>query len=420
MTSRSHKPSGSEPWLAIDPASRRVRLDPGEARFCQDPYSAYEIIRRAAPAFYWEDQKMWCFLNAADVGAILRDRRFGREIPGQPVPAAESPGPLAAFHRVNRDSMLEREPPVHTRLRTLVNHAFLNRAIERLRPRIAALAHESIDRFAPAGRTELLAAFATPIPVIVIAELLGVPAEMAPQLLDWSHRMVAVFQLARTAEAERSAEAATVEFVAYLRGHVERRRSEPAPDLITSLIAAEENGERLSEDEMIATCILLLNAGHEATVHALGNAVKALLEHGEDPRRFLADPASAEATVEECLRFAPPLHLFTRVLGADAEIAGVSLRRGDAVGLVYGAANRDPARYPHAARFDPARSRPPAHSAFGGGIHFCLGAPLARLELQTALPILFERLRGLRLESAPRHRNSYPFHGLEALEVAWA
>jgi cytochrome P450 len=413
------------PWLSIDAANRSVSIDASHPSFYGDPYAAYERIRAMMPAFYWEEQRVWCFLNAAEVGAILRDRRFGREL----LPLAdrpEAPAPPSSrtpiFNAVNRDSMLEREPPVHTRLRTLVNRAFITRNVERLRPRIAALAHELISRFGPAHRAELIAAFATPIPVVVIAELLGVPAAMAPQLLDWSHRMVAMFQLNRTPEIERAAEAATTEFSGFLRRYIRRRRREPADDLITHLLATEAAGDRLSEDELIATCILLLNAGHEATVHAIGNGVKTLLEQGTDPAEAFGSEAATEATVEECLRFDPPLHLFQRVVQEDAEVAGIALARGSAVALLYGAANRDPGRYPEAEVFNPRRPvAGPAsgHAAFGGGIHFCLGAPLARLELQVALPILFQRLPGLHLLERPRYRGTYHFHGLEALNVGW-
>jgi cytochrome P450 len=419
-------PSSDTPWLRINPEGRSVSINPSHPGFYGDPYGAYERIRAVTPVFYWEEHRLWCFMSAADVGAILRDRRFGRELlplPGQPALSERSvPEHVAVFHEVNRDSMLEREPPVHTRLRTLVNRAFVSRNIERLRPRIAALAGELIDRIVPAHRAELIAAFATPIPVVVIAELLGVPTEMAPQLLDWSHRMVAMFQLDRTREIEVAAEAATREFSGFLRGYVADRRKRPADDLITQLLAAEATGDRLSEDELIATCILLLNAGHEATVHAIGNSVKTLLEQRTDLRAAFATEAATEATIEECLRFDPPLHLFSRYAQEDVEVAGVMLPRGTEVALLYGAANRDPARYPQANVFNPGRPVPglaSVHSTFGGGIHFCLGAPLARLELQTALPILFERLPGIFLTERPSYRDNYHFHGLSALNVGW-
>ena len=418
-------PSLDFSWLKLHPESRSASIAVHHPGFFGDPYATYERIRAVMPAFYWEEHQLWCFLNAADVGAILRDRRFGREVlprPGDPPPPEpETPAHLPTFSQVNRNSMLEREPPVHLRLRTLVNRAFVSRNIERLRPRIAALAHELIDRVKPDGRAELIAAYATPIPVVVIAELLGVPAEMSPQLLDWSHRIVGMFQLGRTRAMEDAAEAATAAFSDFLRSHVADRRRRPADDLISHLLATQAAGDRLSEDELIGTCILLLNAGHEATVHAIGNSVKTLLEQGTDRRAAFASPEATEATVEECLRFDPPLHLFNRYAQEDLEIGGVELRRGSALAVVYGAANRDPARYARAEVFDPSRplQAAAAHASFGGGIHFCLGAPLARLELQLALPILFERLPGIFLTEVPRYRDTYHFHGLEALRAGW-
>jgi cytochrome P450 len=419
-------PSADAPWLSIDPRTRTVSIDSSHPGFYGDPYSTYERIRPVAPAFLWSELGIWCFLSMADVSAILRDRRFGRELlpaPGAPAPVPrEAPAHLAAFNRFNETSMLEREPPVHTRLRNIVSRAFLTRNIERLRPRIGALASSLAEAVRPRREAELISAFATPIPVTVIAELLGVPGEMAPQLLGWSHRMVAIYQLDRTRRTEDEAEAATREFSEFIRGYAEKRRRSPADDLITHLIASESAGDRLSEDELVGTCILLLNAGHEATVHAIGNSVKTLLEQGTDLSRAFADDAATERTVEECLRFDPPLHLFRRFVQEDLEVAGVRLSRGDEVALLYGAANRDPARYPNPGLFDPTRPTQggaTAHASFGGGIHFCLGAPLARLELQVALPILFRALPGIRLAEIPRYRDVYHFHGLEALRATW-
>jgi cytochrome P450 len=414
------------PWLKIDARTKSVSIDPTHPEFYNDPYAAYERIRSVAPAFYWEEQRLWCFMNAADVGAILRDRRFGRELlplEGQPMPEPKAASAhLASFNAVNRDSMLEREPPVHTRLRTLVNRAFVARNIERLRPRILALAHELVDRMKSTDHAELIGAYATPIPVVVIAELLGVPSDMSAQLVDWSHRMVAVFQLGRTREMEDEAESATREFSGFLRDYFAERRRKPADDLISHLLAVEATGERLTEDEMIATCILLLNAGHEGTVHSIGNAVKTLLEKGSDTHAAFAGEAATEATVEECLRYDPPLHMFNRFAQEDTLVAGITLKRGTEIALMYGAANRDPAKYPRAEVFDPGRpvmGAASAHASFGGGIHFCLGAPLARLELQIALPVLFERLPGIFLRGRPLYRDTYHFHGLTSLEVEW-
>lgn len=413
-------------WLRFGADRRSVSIDSHNPGFYEDPYATFERIRAVTPVFYWEEHGLWCFLSAADVGAILRDRRFGRELlplPGQPAaPVDAAPEHLATFQRVNSNSMLEREPPVHTRLRTLVNRAFVSRNIERLRPRITALAHELIDRFQPLHHTELIESFATPIPVIVIGELLGVPTEMAPRLVDWSHRMVVMFQLGHSREAEFAAESATKEFSAFLKDYIVKRRQLPADDLITHLLAAEAAGDRLSEEELIGTCILLLNAGHEATVHAIGNSVKTLLEKGTDVKAAFATAESTDAIVEECLRYDPPLHQFSRYAQEDVEIAGVRLARGTEIALLYGAANRDPERYDNAEVFNPRRpiaGPGAAHATFGGGIHFCLGAPLARLELEISLPILFSRLPGLFLAEKPKYRDSYHFHGLESLNVGW-
>ena len=407
----------------LDPADHSVSIDAKDPAFYQDPYPTYEAIRARSPVFFWEEAKLWCFLDAEDVSALFRDRRFGREIlhvaTREEAGLPEIPERLRPFYDVDDLSMLQREPPAHTRLRTLVNRAFVSRQIEKLRPRIARLAHELIDRFEHGGELDLIAAFATPIPVVVIAEFLGVPVERAADLVDWSHRMVAMYQFGRTREQEDSAVAATLEFSAFLREYIADRRRAPRDDLISVLIAAEEAGDKLTEQELVTACILLLNAGHEATVHAIGNGVKAILQSGLDPAAIFSGPAQTGATVEECLRFDPPLHYFSRYVLEDLDHRGLALQKGQQVGLVIGAANRDPARFAAAGRFDPFRA-PAPHLAFGGGIHFCIGAPLARLELEVALPILFERLPALQLAGEPSYRDVYAFRGLESLMVVTA
>jgi unspecific monooxygenase len=408
--------------LKIDAGRRAVSLDPRDPAFFGDPYPAYRAIAAAAPTFFWEQYGFWCFARHAHVSALLRDRRFGRQIlhlaTREELGWDEPSDHVRPFHEMERHSLLELEPPEHTRLRTLVNRAFVSRQVERLAPRIAALANDLIDGFAARGEADLLEEFATRIPVVVIAELLGAPAEMWRQLLDWSHKMVAMYQFGRTRAVEDGAVAATNAFSAFLRGYVQQRRGARGDDLISQLIAAEADGGRLSEDELITTCILLLNAGHEATVHGVGNGVKAMLEARIDPREAFATPAASACLVDELLRFDAPLHLFTRYALEDVEFGGVALRRGDRIGLLLGAANRDAARFADPDRIDAGRS-PNPHVAFGGGIHFCVGAPLARLEMEVALPILFQRLPQLRLAGVPRYRDSYHFHGLEALPVAW-
>jgi cytochrome P450 len=408
--------------LTIDAARRRVRLDPRDPDFFGDPYPAYAAIRAAAPAFFWEDYGFWCFAAHAEVSALLRDKRFGRQILhvmsrealGWPAPKPH----LAPFDALEHHSILELEPSEHTRLRGLVNRAFVSRRIETLAPRIVGLAHERIDAFARQGSADLIGQFAAPIPVAVIADLIGVPREMGPQMLDWSHRMVAMYQFGVTRAVEESAAEAASAFADFMRAHARARRSDLRDDLISQLLRVESDGGRLSEDELVTTCILLLNAGHEATVHAIGNGVKAALEHGVDAESAFATEASRAATVEEMLRFDAPLHLFARYALEDVEFAGVELKKGQKIGLLLGAANRDPDRFPLPDAFD-IRRDPNPHLAFGAGIHFCVGAPLARLELAIALPILFARLPSLRLAKPPRYRDAYHFHGLEALSVTW-
>jgi cytochrome P450 len=327
---------------------------------------------------------------------------------------------IAAFDQAERYSLLTLEPPDHTRLRTLVNRAFVSRNVEQLRGRIARLAHELIDGFEKDGEVELLKAFAAPLPAVVIAEMIGLPAEMAPQLLDWSNRMVAMYMFGVTAETEHDANQASLDFIAYLRGVIAERRRAPREDLLTHMLTADpSDGQKLTEDEVISTTILLLNAGHEATVHTTGNGVAAILQSGLDPKTLFGTEAQTAATVEECLRYDAPLHMFTRYALQDVTLdGGQSFKQGEVIGLMLAAANRDPTRFVDANRFDPFRSDG-QNVSFGAGIHFCIGAPLARIELQVAMTALFERLPGLRLAAPPEAKNVYHFHGLDRLDVAW-
>lgn len=400
-------------FVKIEAKSRHVDLDPRAAQFFQNPYPAYDLLRAQSPAFFWKHYGYWCFTRHEDVNALLRDRRFGRQV--LHVASREQlgwppiPPELEPFYAFEQHSLLELEPPVHTRLRGLVNRAFLSRQVEALRPKISALAHQLIDRFEKTGSAELLEAYATPIPVVVICDILGVPTEMGRQLLAWSHDMVAMYMARRDAAVEKAAVKATLAFSAFMRQHIAERRKAPRDDLLSALIRAEEDGRKLSEDEMVTTAILLLNAGHEATVHAIGNGIKALLEAGH------RGPVSDELA-DETLRFDAPLHLFTRYALQDLEYGGLSFKTGDVVGLLLGAANRDPDRFESPNRLDAGRSTNP-HVSFGAGIHFCIGAPLARVELQIALDTLWQRLPHLRLAQPPQYRDSYHFHGLERLEV---
>lgn len=396
-------------WLhaSANPAAMQTLLQsPTDSQFVQDPYPFYDKARASGSLVWWADYKMACAVSHQMVHAVLRDRRMGRECPAELAP--DIPDHLQPFYNVEAHSMLELEPPRHTRLRALVLRAFTSRTIAGLAPDITSLCHDLVDKF-PDEPFDLLTAYAQPVPVIIISRLLGVPEDRADDLLRWSNAMVAMYQARRTPQIEADAIAATDAFVAFMRSYITKRRKTPTDDLISTLIAAEQDGARLSEDELITTCILLLNAGHEATVHTLGNGTKTLLEHGHSD--------ITDACVEEIIRYDPPLHMFTRWVYEDVTLDGHNFKRGDQIACLLGAANRDPAAYEDPNTFDPARSGP-QNTSFGGGIHFCVGAPLARLELKIALEVLFARCPNLKSSGAPTYGDVYHFHGLEQLMVA--
>ena len=399
--------------MKIDSNTHSVQLDPREAQFYTNPYPYYDRIREAVPVFKWEQYGHWCFARHEDVNALLRDRRFGRQILhvasreelGMAAPAAH----LKAFTDHEQHSLLELEPPVHTRLRGLINRAFLSRHIERLRPIITSLSNRLIDQFEASSEVDLLTAYATPIPVIVICELLGAPPEMAEQFLKWSHDHVSMYMAKRDRAIEEQAVKSVLEFSAYMRELIAEKRQNPSDDLLSQLAIANSEGQKLSEDELVTTAILILNAGHEATVHSIGNGVKAMLERG------ISGPITP-ALIEEVLRFDAPLHMFTRYALEDLEYAGLNFKKGETVGLMLGAANHDPARFDSPEIFNPTREQN-AHASFGAGIHFCIGAPLARLEMLIAFETLLARLPKIRLAGVPKYKDVYHFHGLEELRV---
>ncbi len=384
----------------------RAKQSPTDPAFVQNPYPFYDQMRaEAGDLFYWDDYAMTCTVSHRATTAALKDRRMGREAPAEC--AAQTPDHLQPFYDVEAHSMLELEPPRHTRLRGLVLRAFTSRRISGLEPEIEALSRDLMSK-TPSKAFDLLTHFAQPLPVTVIARLLGVPDSAADDLLRWSNAMVSMYQARRTREIEDAAVAATLEFKAFLSDMIAEKRKRPADDLITSLLAAEEDGEKLSRDELMTTVILLLNAGHEATVHTLGNGVKAMLENQVS--------TITPTLVEEIMRYDPPLHMFTRWVYEDMEFHGAKLKRGDQIGCLLGAANRDPDVYTDAHVFDPNRNAK-AHAAFGGGIHFCVGAPLARLELLVGLRVLFEQAPNLKLVDKPEYADVYHFHGLRSLMV---
>lgn len=409
-------------FINIDRRSAEVSLNARDPAFYRNPNPTYAALIELGPAFFWREQKQWYFTGYDAVNALLRDRRFGRQITHVMSRDDAGLGPadpkLADFDRAESKSLLELEPPEHTRLRTLVNRAFVSRHIERLRPEIAALAHALIDGFQAKREVELLTAFAEVIPVTVIARMIGVPDDMCRQLLDWSHDYVRMYQFGRTAEDEERANQAAKEFADYVVKLAAEKRANPQDDLLSLMVQPARDGQFLTEEELVSTTIVLLNAGHEATVHQIGNAVNIILASDQDPKSLTGDEARTERLVEECFRISAPVHIFERWALEDVETQGRTFSKGDKIGLILAAANLDPAKFTDPLTFKPERDEG-QNLSFGAGIHFCIGAPLARLEMNTVLPILFDRLPGIRLAEEPQVKDVYHFHGLESLKLSW-
>lgn len=389
-------------------------LDVTSAEVVADPYPFFAAARSAGAVQWNERMGMWLTFTHAAANAVLRARTLGRL--WAPRPGAGSPMP--SFELIHVNSLLENEPPVHTRLRRLIASAFGRGHVERLRPRIGMLADLLADDVAEAGDpVDLIAAYAEPLPVQVIAELLGIPEVDWPLLRPWSNAIVKMYEYAVTPEQRADAERASADFVAYLRELVTLRRRAPTDDLVSSLIAeTDADGGRLSEDELVTTCTLLLNAGHEATVNVVGNGVTALLAHPDQLARLRADPALIPSAVEELIRFDSALQLFERTATVDTDIAGVTVRAGQKIAALLGAANRDPAVFDSPDVFDIGRVDNP-HLGFGAGIHFCVGAPLARVELQTSLATLLRRFPSLALAETPQRRPEFVLRGVQSLPV---
>ncbi|MEU2116833.1 cytochrome P450 [Streptomyces sp. NPDC016459] len=389
-------------------------FDPWSADFVADPYPAYARLRATGRAYWFAPTRQWLIPHHEDVSALLRDRRLGRtythrftheEFGQEPPAAAHEP-----FHTLNDHGLLDLEAADHTRIRRLVSKAFTPRTVENLAPTVRRLAAGLVGDLVAAGGGDLLASVAEPLPVAVIAEMLGVPEEdeERARLRPWSAAICGMFELNPTEEAARRAVGASIEFSDYLRGLIARRRREPGDDLISSLIAVEE----LTEQEMISTCVLLLNAGHEATVNTTVNGWWTLLQEGVRP-----DPEKLSTAVEELLRYDTPLQMFERWVLDDIELGEVTLPRGSEVALLFGSANRDPARFgPTAGTLDLTRTDNP-HVTFGAGIHYCLGAPLARLELTAVFTELLTRAPHLTLAAEPVRKPGYVIRGFEELLV---
>ena len=401
-----------------------VEFRPYEPSFAADPYPVYAKLREQSPIFFSDEMKMTLFTHYEDIRALLIDKRLGRTMDHVATAAERQKAVgrwahLPNYNRYVRVNLLEMEGRDHTRLRRLVSGALDPRRIRKLRERIQTVVDELLNRLAPRGGMEFLEELAVPLPVLMISELLGWPAEQRERLRPWSAQIVRLYEKDYTAEDEARAESATTEFAAALGELADARGAAPRDDLVSALVAIRDHGDRLSRDELIATCILLLNAGHEATVNGAGNGLLALLRNPEQFARLRSDPALIGTAIEEMLRYDSPLQLFHRFVLAGFEHGGARFERGDMVGFLYGSANRDPRAFERADELDVGR-KPNSHLAFGSGTHFCLGAPLARLELEILFTTLLRRLPGIRLYGGmPEFRRGLVFRGLKELRVCW-
>jgi cytochrome P450 len=401
----------------VTPAA--LGYDPASPAFVADPYPAFTRLREHPVAFD-EPTGQWLVSLFADVNALLRDRRLGRSY-GHVASAEEfgrsvPPTWQDPFWESMRTQLIDMEPPDHTRLRRLISTAFTPRTVEGLRPRIGTLVDGLIDRVQVMGEFDLIADLIEELPVAVIAELLGIPAEDRHLLRPWSAEITLMFELNPNDEYARRATRASTEFCAYLRDLVRERRAHPRADLISELAQVAEAGDRLTENELIGTAILLLNAGHEASVNGAANAWWALFRHPDALAALRAAPDGVPTAVEELLRFDTPAPMFERWVLEDIELHGVRIPRGQELALLFASANRDPAQFDRADELVLDRN-PNPHVTFGAGIHFCLGAPLARLELAVLFRAMLERLPTLALVAEPTWKPRFVLRGLEALRV---
>ncbi|MEO7745680.1 MAG: cytochrome P450 [Actinomycetota bacterium] len=397
-------------------------LDLTDPAVVADPYPAFAAARERTTVGWHEGLGVVLALSHEACDAVLRDRRLGRVFTPR-----EPRADWDTFNWLHADSILDSEPPKHTRLRRLVAQAFGRGHVERLRPRVAELAGALLDECAETltgtGGFDVLADYAEPLPVLVIAELLGWPEADRHLLRPWSQAIVKMYELDRTPAAEAAARRAGAEFAAYVGELAAARRTHPQDDLVSHLVQVRDGSDRLDAHELVATVVLLLNAGHEASVNGFGNGLVSLLNAPDQldlVRRNASDAELVALTVEEMLRHDSPLQLFERTATSDVEVGTssgvVRLSAGQKVAALLGAANRDPAVFADPDRFVADRS-PNPHLAFGSGIHFCLGAPLARLELQTSLPLLLQRFPHLALAGPPARRPTFVLRGYQTLPV---
>ena len=382
---------------------------PREPNFFQNPFLFYQKVRAAGRMVRWNDYNLVVTADYTTVSNILRDKKFVRE-PPQGFFANTSKALLPFYENESR-SMLEREPPYHTRLKSLAAPFFTNKKLKQIKDEIENLCNNLIESIPTIEEIDLISHFSQQFPVIVITRILGVPESMAPQLVKWSSKMVAMYQARRDPEIEMQAVDATNEFSDYVKTLLKLKRINPSEDLISYLISANNSDDPLNEEEIVSTIILLLNAGHEATVHTISNGLKVMLESEFSLTALLQKP---KILTEEVLRYATPLHMFTRYCKNEIVVCDQHFNAGEKIGLLLAAANRDPKHFVQPERFNPFVKRK-TNLSLGAGLHFCLGAHLARLELEIALTSLIKKFPQMQISKTPKYQDNFHFYGLKEL-----
>jgi cytochrome P450 len=386
-----------------------VQLDPGNPDFLHDPYPVLAALRATGPVLWHEPMGMWLATTHESVSQVLRNRAFGR-IWADWEPASQ----MEPFNALHRNQMMESEDHSHFRLRKLVSSAFGRGHVERMRSRIQDLATEMVGDLG--DRFDVLGDYAEPMPVYVIADLLGVPRGDHVRLRAWSQAIVHMYEPNVSAVTRAKAIEASTAFSDYVRAVVDERRTNLGEDLISDLISARDEGSKLTDDELVASVVLLLNAGHEASVNVFGNGIHALLSHPDQLARVTSGEVPVDIALEELIRFDAPLQLFERTATADVEVCGETIKAGQKIACLMGSANRDTDAFADADTFDVGRD-PNPHVGFGMGLHFCLGAPLARLELQISLKTLLDRFPRLALAGEAPRRPTWVLRGFERIDT---
>ena len=390
-----------------------MQFNPFSPDFQRDPYPYYAMLRSFQPMFHWAEWRSWFLTSYEDNNTLLRDKRLGREV--WRIPHRDLPQEFISFLALDRNLLLFRDPPDHTRLRGLVHKAFTPRMVEQLRERIEAITDDLLNQMT--GTVDLVEALAYPLPLTVIAELLGVPPKDRPRLRNWSRAIVTMLEIRPSQQEIRAASSSAVEFTGYLINLIQQRRRQPQDDLLSQLIQVQEEQDHLTENELIGTAMLLLVAGHETTLNLIGCGMLALLKHPDQLQLLRDAPGMIRQAVEEMLRYDSPIQIANRFVMEAFEYNGQQFRRGEQIIFALGAANRDAERFPQPETFNIHRTDNP-HLAFGSGIHYCLGAPLARLEAEIAISHLLRRFPNIRLgDGKAAYRSSFVLRGLKALPV---